>query len=183
VCSLLRILRDYLDLARQDHLRIDFGLPFAIGSIALAALIFSKANSSSLILEASSLTGVIVTAFTLLAGFNATSLSIFATSNSPLAQSLKEQLIEGTDRPKIEQLLAYFSWSVVFQLILLFLSITVFFLSSFLSEESAIFQNEIFIIVSWFIIWAGLIGILYSIMLTMRNVSILYYYLIADARK
>lgn len=178
---MLRILKDYLELARPEHLRIDFMIPFIIGSITIVGLSFMNVNLNELISKAGLVIGVVITAFSILAGFNATSLSIFASSNSSVVKELKEQLIDGTSRSKIEQLFAYFTWSVIVQLTLLFYSIVAFSVFSYIPLYKYL-KYPILNILLWLIVWVGFVGILYSILLTIRNVTILYYYLIADSR-
>lgn len=179
---MLRILRDYLNLGRQEHLRFDFGISFLGGLITTATLLSFNVSLADLISKLSSLIGTIITAFSILAGFNTTSLSIFATSSSPIAEMLKNELIEGTSRSKIEQVLAYFSWSVVVQLTLLIVSIISSLILTYIPKCYFSFNNLIAALI-WMCFFLGITAIFYSIFLTIRNVSILYKYLVAESRK
>lgn len=180
---MLRIFYDYLDLSRREHLYFDFGVPVAISLLTVIILFMTGATPSFLVSVINSSIGVMITAFSILAGFNTASLSIIATSSSKVAQQLKENYIIGSDRKQMEQILAYFAWSVVFQLTLLFISMALMFVFAVDSSCLAFFQfTRKGVNLLWGLMFVDIIGVLYSIVLTIRNITILYKFLIAESR-
>lgn len=180
--AMKRIIRDYFYLARNDHLWYDIRLSVVVGIVIIAIAFFSGIGIRKVLEELYKSISVIITAFSILAGFNITSLSIFATSDSPVAKMLRSELIEGTDRKKIEQILAYFAWSIIMQLILLLFSIISSFILSYVLQikpQFLIHAKELIAGAMWFTVLIAVIAILYSIVLTLRNISILYRYLVA----
>ncbi|MEG6512436.1 hypothetical protein V6C32_10980 [Desulforamulus ruminis] len=181
---MLRILLDYFELSRSKHLFLDFCISLILGLATVGLLFYLNATTYFIINAINSTVGVAITAFSILAGFNATSLSIFATSNSPVAKKLKNELIKNTNRAKMEQILSYFSWSVVVQLVLLLLSV----IASFLFANDSPFKKFVLTHVYgdtaiWIILLFGMTGVFYSVNLTIRNISLLYYFLVADSRE
>jgi len=179
---LLRIFEDYIRLGRKEHLRFDFFLPIILGFIISISLKIVNTDISNLLQKFSSHLGVIITAFSILAGFNTTSLTIFATSSSPVITKLKSEKIENTNIRKIEQLFAYFSWSIVVQLTLLLISIISTFVFSYLYPLEYIAKLRYGNFLLWITFFLAISAVLYSITLTIRNITILYFFLIADTR-
>lgn len=177
-----KILRDYFNLARSDHLRFDLGVPIIISILLIVVSYLKGVGVLSLLKGINDSIGTIITAFSILAGFNTASLSIFATSDSLIARKLRIQQIEGTDRSKMEQILAYFTWSIVVQLTLLFISIISSLLIAHILPINLILQVKVFVFITWVLLMLGVAAILYSVLLTVRNVVILNDYLIAGSR-
>lgn len=173
---MMRILGDYLELARRKHLCMDVGFPCVIAIIVAVILSCTNASVSQELKAMASFINVAITAFSIMAGFNATSLSIFATSDSPMARTLKQKRIKDTNRTQMEQILAYFSWSVIVQLVLLFLGMI---MSILLSYGLVQFEGRLS---SFAVSSLTTFGVLYAIALTLRNVAILYQFLVADSR-
>jgi hypothetical protein len=180
---LLRVLRDYLELGRERDIYRDLILSIVPGLVALYMVYDLHVPIEEFVKNLTPIMNLIVTSFSILAGFNATSLSIFVTSNSPIVNKLREEEICGdTSIPgikKIDQILAYFSWSVIVQLTLLFIAIIFTLVISYIKTITACW----ILWVVWITLSISLIGILYSVALTVRNFSILYMYLVAQSKE
>jgi hypothetical protein len=151
----------------------------------MAMLYFSGATPGQLIDGLVTAAGWIVTAFSVLAGFNTTSLTIFTTntSGSSVLRPLKRELIEGTRHVKLEQVIAYFSWSIVSQLaFLLATAAAALVFGDFSPLRCALLSSAVGYGAVWLIDFILLFGLAYAVVLTIRNMSILHLFLVAEAR-
>lgn len=176
-----KVFRDYIELARSEDINKDIGYSILLGICIVLFALLSGVTIVELLKGFNDSINIIIMAFSILAGFNTTSLSIFATSDSGIVKRLREEIIEDKSRFKIDQILAYFSWSVVLQLFLLFFSIVVSLLFCYVEIPDVVYTNQCFSLTMWILVTTFIVVILYSIKLTIRNILILYDFLIAQA--
>lgn len=181
--SIRRVFLDYHDLAKDEDILADIIVPSVIGLIIIITALCSQVTIKTLTQGLNGTLNTIVTALSILAGFNTASLSIIATSNSEIVSLLRRELIEGTNRAKIEQIISYFSWSVIFQLVLLTFSIVISLLYGYLLPIDRLILSQVFSVVTWGVVSIVIIGAIYSLKLTIRNILILHMFLIADSRR
>lgn len=119
--------------------------------------------------------GTVITALSILAGFNTTSMTMIAVSPSRLAKTFREKRLENNPkRSYMDQIMVFFSWAILVQLtFVLFSFILLGVLSLF---EVTAFWPAALLLGLW------LFGAIYSVTLTVRNSSILFSYLIAEAK-
>lgn len=173
---------DYLELARPKHVRHDMLIPVIITALSTGTIILAKGNPYYFVIQTMPTAGIVVTALSILAGFNMTSLSILATTDSKIVQQLRQELMEGNLKPKIQQIFSYFSWAILVQLTLLIISIAIVVIISTLNFSPTLNPVPAALTrVGWIVFVSGLLGITYSIILTIRNISILYYFLKANS--
>lgn len=177
-----QIIRDYVELARPEDIKKDIWFSILVLSGIVLVSFIAKISIQEVLKHFYNSISNIITAFSILAGFNITSLSILSTSDSKIARNLREEVIKGTDRKKIEQILAYFSWSTIIQLILLVISILGQFMYAYITHFKILFENKLGLGILWISVLIVFVAVLYSIMLTLRNITILYYYLVAESR-
>lgn len=176
-----RIINDYFTLVRAEHLKYDLGISVLLVGVIITLSVYYNIGIEILFKELTQTISTIIAAFSILSGFNIASLSIFSTSKSSIAEKLRTEKIKDTDRAKIEQILSYFSWSILIQLTSLLIAIVLPIIYSVLPMEEFA-ANSLFKCLLWLSFSIILVLILYSIHLTMRNVWILYHYLVAEAR-
>lgn len=172
-----RIFNDYIELARKNDIIIDTVCAILLSSVITFLVSWLNISSHDLISKILDFTKIVIPTFAIQAGFHGTSLSIFSSSNTGMAKYLKENRIENTNRRLIEQVYAYFAWSFIVQLFLLFSTIITYYLVSYLPE------GYLGATLSCYISAGLLFGVIYALMLTMRNIQVLYFFLIASARR
>jgi len=178
---MLKILSDYILLVRKKDARKDILFSLLAAIVAIIALRYAAVPLNDLMARFGQLSGTMITAFSILAGFNTASLTVLATADSPAARSLRErQSIDGS-RPLIDQILVYFSWAIVVQLTMLLFSITFMLVIVALPEGGAIIFPYAVKVAVWVLMATGVFGVVYAILLTLRNIAILYYFLIAKS--
>lgn len=178
-----RILDDYLYLARREHIKGDIVISLIIGAFMSGAAIYMLPQRHSVVGSIVTLVTTAITAFSILAGFNTATLTMFATSNSPVIQDLKNQYLEGKPRLKIEQLIAYFTWAIAAQLALLLVSVFVLLLLSGVTKEHCMVTTNLGLFALYVTLFFQTFGTSYAIVLSIRNVSIIYTFLVADGRR
>jgi hypothetical protein len=171
-----RIFRDYLELARKYTVLIDVACAVILSFGITFFISLSNIASNELVNKIIDFTKIVIPTFAIQAGFHGTSLSIFSSSNTGMAKYLKETRIENTNRRLIEQIYACFSWSVVVQLCLLFYAIIIYYFVSYLPVGC------MGATLPWYLGGSLLVGGLYALLLTLRNVGILYLFLVSSAR-
>jgi hypothetical protein len=172
-----RIFNDYIELARKNHIIIDVACAIVLSGVSTFLISLLNISSNELISKILDFTKIVIPTFAIQAGFHGTSLSIFSSSNTGMAKYLKENRIENTNRRLIEQVYAYFAWSFTVQLLLLFGTIITYYLVSYL-PQGYLGTNP-----PWYIGAGLLFGVLYALLLTIRNIQVLYFFLISSARR
>lgn len=178
-----KILCDYLYLARKDHIKGDVTISLLVGTLIATIAVFMAHDKHVTVTMLVNLVSSVITAFSILAGFSTTTLTIFVTSNSPVIQELKTQYIKGKPRLKIEQIIVYFTWAIALQLLLLLISIAISLLLSGLYKDHWLLTTPIGAVMLYVTLFAQTTGVAYAISLSLRNVSIVYSFLISDSRK
>lgn len=185
----LDVFLGYLDLASPQEIRYDFFFSLTFASLLIGISSFADNGIQSMLDFFNAHVGSVITALSILAGFNVTSIAIIATSQSEVSQYLRNNKIEGKNATLLEQIISFFCWAIMVQLLALLLSIIAIFIFKFLfpMENRIIWDTKYFnftcLNLIWIILFFGAWFVAYSITLTVRNVSILYYYLVADSRK
>jgi hypothetical protein len=178
----------YLELAPIKEILYDLIFSIVFSIIIVIIIFYYEPTIKEIIDFILQNLGIVITVLSILAGFNITSVAVIATSQSILTKSLKEKFINNSLHTYLEQIISYFSWAILVQLAILLLSIAAFFILKFAFPlENKIIFNLLSIKMTSLnliklITFAGLFMIFYSITLTVRNVSILYYYLISNAK-
>lgn len=172
-----RIFNDYLELARKSDIVTDIICAIILSSVSTFVISLLNISSNDLVSKILDFTKVIIPTFAIQAGFHGTSLSIFSSSNTGMAKYLKENRIENSNRRLIEQIYAYFAWSFIIQLLLLFYTIFIYYFVSYLP------LGYMGINLPWYLGASLLFGALYALLLTIRNIKVLYLFLITSARR
>lgn len=124
---------------------------------------------------------ILIPALTFQAGLHTTSLSFFANSSSPLLKRLREEFIgakqgKPTKYAKIHQIYAYFSWAILVQLTVLLANVAGTF---YLTSNDVKLIPIVNIMAFYYLI---VFGSLYAVLLSLRNVGILFMTLTANSK-
>lgn len=179
----LEVFLGYLDLASPQEIRYDLVFSTLFTSFVI---LFSSVNSDikTVIDFFNSNIGSVISALSILAGFNITSIAVIATSRSDLCTSLKKQTVPGKNASLLQQIIAFFSWTIMVQLFSLLMSVIAIFIFNFflpINNEPLFAIKGLrfsYINLTWVLLFSGTWLVSYSITLTVRNISILYHYLV-----
>lgn len=175
------ILFGFFKFATTKEKRFDIGLPFAISAIIFVSAYFLIRSNQNLLDIVKDLNSVSLSIMSILAGFNTTSLAVIASTQQKTLFRLFEKNGQKNDKNILEQLLTFFSYSIIIQLILIILGSL---LLVMLKYASDLYKNLSF--VNYFsshiilsvvgLIWLGLV--LHTLFISIRNVTILYHYVV-----
>lgn len=117
-------------------------------------------------------TKLIIPILTFQSALHATSIIFFANSNAELLQKFKTEFISKnghqTKYKKIDQLYSYFSWAILIQLSFLLYAIV---LITYLGSHN---PNQITKDILVFDLYVLIFGVVYSVILCMRNVGLFF---------
>jgi len=169
----------YFRLARPLHIAIDL-------IVAIVATYFIVdysyiVNNNKAVQNLLDWAKILIPALTFQAGLHTTSLSFFANSNSPLLTRLREEFIGAKQgKPlkyaKIHQIYAYFSWAIIVQLTVLLANVAGTF---YLTSNDTNLMSLVYIMNFYYFL---VFGSLYAVILSLRNVGILFMTLTANSK-
>jgi len=150
-----------------------------LGSIALAfgltliSYIFFNTSITDFIRNYQNINTIIITAISILAGFNVASISVIATSQSDLIKELKNKPSEtDPEMNKFSIIIIFFTWAIIIQLLVVLLGIIFYFLCNFYVNESYTeLETPIWI---WLLFTFWLSCVFHSIAISIRNVKMLF---------
>ncbi len=175
------IIKDFFRFSTKAEIRFDILFSLFLSFIFFGLLALIEPSNKSLLSTIDKINGTALAVIAILAGFNITSLSIIAASNK---EALTKIVKLGKDKTKnnvLKQIITFFSYSILIQLIILVIgTILVIIINSAQGLHSTFdFLNwvtiRVFLFISGFI-WVS--AILYSLFISIRNVALLYRYVI-----
>jgi len=174
-----KILKYYIRLHRCKHLVFDL-----LAVIILLILFIDKKDLyeiTDLSKYVQDTAKLILPVLTFQSALHATSIIFFANSSSEILQKFKDEdiFINGvqTTYKKIDQLYAYFGWAILIQLLFLLYSVM---LIVSLSSNNCLWQIKLSLISALYLL---LFGILYSIILCIRNIGFFFEILVHHTKK
>ncbi|ALC92049.1 hypothetical protein AM500_21315 [Bacillus sp. FJAT-18017] len=180
-----RDIREVINNYKKYTTRTEFNLFLLIPIIVACAIfvyffIFEKSNKDLMnyIMDMNKDT---LSVIAILAGFNTTSLSIIAASNNRVLSFLKKHTGSNENDNVLKQLISFFSFAIIIQLIVLIIGIVISLVSKSLSEISMMFPFLTGFVVKiplsiFGAVWLG--AVLFTIMISIRNATLLYRYVI-----
>ncbi|HHY94044.1 MAG TPA: hypothetical protein GX513_03380 [Firmicutes bacterium] len=168
----LDILVTYLKLAPRRQVLHDLAWPLLLSTVLvlLVPVVCQKSMSYDPMQALMSLTELIVTVLSILAGFNIAAVSILSTSSSALIDELRSSPLDGRPGTQLHQLVCYFFWAILVQLGGLTVALLLYVAGKFTPINTGcaqLFMGVIFLFTT------------YSTSLTIRSVSILYLFILA----
>jgi hypothetical protein len=166
-------LKRYWKSASVSELIVDVFIPIVLSAGLLYFTSFSVDKFKVLIEKFQQISGQVIAAISILAGFNIASITILATITGGPTGLLRRRRVPDGSMNLFDMLICFFTWAVIIQLIVVLLSIILFYIGSFIPMQ----------IDNWAIPWWawGLAGLwlsvtVHSIFLSIRNMKTLYLY-------
>ncbi|WP_019636138.1 hypothetical protein [Paenibacillus fonticola] len=159
--------RKYWKNSSKSELLVDVLVPLIVSTAFLAGSSFFISEFGSLINKFRDLSGQVIAAISILAGFNITSITVISAAGGQ-HEEFKKREVDGQNL--FDALIVFFTWAVIIQLTVVMLSIFLFYLGSLLPDS---FQMDI-PIWGWCcaIVWLTLT--IHSIFISLRNIKTLY---------
>lgn len=178
--DIFKIIKNYFKESSKQEIRFDLLVPFCISTIIVFFLYLSRVNMLDILKE---INDVIISVMSILAGFNTASVAIIASSN-PLGvvEAMENQGDHGEGQRLLNSLTSYFSYAIILQLFILIVSIIAAITLKFFDMSTIADNKYLFISLSMiFIIWFTLV--LNSLLITLRNASILHNFILFLAKR
>ncbi|WP_026582117.1 hypothetical protein [Bacillus sp. J33] len=175
------IIKDYFAYSTAAEKRNDFLWPLAISVIVFLGIGIIEPSGKKILDIILNINSISLSVLAILAGFNTTSLSVIAAANRDTLRALNQAGQDAQRSSVLKQLVTFFAYSILTQIIILIFGTLIVILSSnfsILYDLSPIKTPLIpSITLSIFgALWLTII--LYSLFLSVRNVSILYRYIL-----
>lgn len=157
------------------------GTPIVISIIIFISFLLIDISNTNLLKVIIEMNSKSLTVIAILAGFNTTSLAIIAASNSSVLKFLRQHTVSNGNGSLLKQLVSFFSFAILIQLIVLIAGILLEVISSSFSEiGSALpFLSGLLVKVPLSILGAvWLSSILFTIIISVRNATLLYRYVL-----
>ncbi|OHR73702.1 hypothetical protein HMPREF3291_18430 [Bacillus sp. HMSC76G11] len=177
--DIYQVVKSYFKLSSKKEIRHDLLVPFVISVILVSVLLLAKLDLLKILVD---LNDVIITVMSILAGFNTASIAIISSSNTVgFLQRLEQDGRQEGDQ-LLKSLTSYFSFAIILQLFILIISIIASVILKLVKYEyivANIYNLTIFSIL--FILWFAIV--LNSLLITLRNASILHNFILFLARR
>lgn len=164
-------LAKYLRNSSKSELIVDIFLPFIISILMILLTNRYVDDFKGLITVFQQLSGQVIAAISILAGFNIASITIIATAGG-VSDRLRNRRSSPTGPSVYEILIIFFTWAVIVQLMVVLTSIVLFYVGSFVSDDLKMPVP----------LWGWICGVLWmsvtlhSIFISIRNMKTLYLY-------
>lgn len=175
------IITNYINLTTKTERRIFLGLPLMASILVFIYFWFFEKSNSNLLGYIMEMNQSSLTVVAILAGFNTTSLSIIAASNNKVLKYLKQHKVNGSEETVLKQLVSFFSFAILLQLIVLVIGILLSLISKSFSDISFMFPILSGVIVKVPLSILGAIwlsAVLFTIIISIRNATLLYRYVL-----
>ncbi|MEK5390226.1 hypothetical protein NSQ59_07555 [Margalitia sp. FSL K6-0131] len=178
--DLIQIIKNYFKMSSKKEIRFDTLVPFIISCIVVFCIYICNLNMLKVLQDVND---VIISVMSILAGFNTASVAIIASSNPlGIAESMDSQGNNQEGRRLLNSLTSYFSYAILLQLFILIVSIIASVVLKFFHIK--IIEDNIYFFISLaliFILWFTLV--LNSLLITLRNASILHNFILFLAKR
>ncbi|SEM79603.1 hypothetical protein SAMN04489762_1058 [Terribacillus saccharophilus] len=183
------IFSNYKLYTTKAEWRLYLLVPIAISTLLFVLMAILEEKNTTIYNSILDINNVSVNVIAILAGFNTTCLSIIAASNNKVLKFLTKKKLEGSSDQGgtvLKQIVVFFSFSIVYELIIIFFGILLVMVSKYipnLSEFDILTGiNARIILVIIGIGWLS--AILFALVTSLRNASLLYRYVlfVADYR-
>ncbi|WP_340373310.1 hypothetical protein [Peribacillus sp. FSL E2-0218] len=182
--DIFKIVKNYFKLSSKEEIRFDLTIPFVVSCVTVY---FLHASGLNMLIVLKEINDVIISVMSILAGFNTASVAIIASSNplgivEAMGGQGRANANEQEGRELLNSLTSYFSYAIILQLFILIISI----IASIALKifDIKIFKDNIYLYISLasiFIIWFTLV--LNSLLITIRNASILHNFILFLAKR
>ncbi|MEK4195964.1 hypothetical protein NYE59_23005 [Paenibacillus sp. FSL L8-0323] len=164
--------KKYWKNSSRSELLMDILFPFIISAGLMWLTSFYIDDFSQLIEKFQQLSGQLIAAISILAGFNIASITIISTANEPTNRLRQIPSTTNRSMSMYEVLISFFTWAVIIQLIVVLVGIILFYAGSLVPSN---LYHEI-------PIWAWIVSIfvlfitIHSMFISIRNMKTLFLY-------
>ncbi|RAR39653.1 hypothetical protein [Paenibacillus sp. MDMC362] len=172
--------KKYFKYSTVSELIMDVVLPTILSSLLIFYASYSIDSLSDLISKFQQVSGQVISAISILAGFNIASITVLSTINGGPTGILKRKKSTDGSSNLYDMLICFFSWAVIIQLIVVLFSILLYYIGSFIPEG---FKDLYVPRWTWLIAIAWMSITIHSVFLSIRNMKTLYLYVTYDPKK
>lgn len=180
---LVRSYKNYIAFSSSSEKIFDVLLPLilAIG-LATGVYFLNNITFKEFIDKFNSLNGTIISAISILVGFNFAGVSIIASSQSELVTYLKSKKSKRDDNTTLfKVLMIFFTWSIVIELLIVTIGVILYFSSQFF-VPSSIMQNKVPVYL-WVVVSLLIFLVFHALFNSIRNIKMLFYFITKDYTK
>ncbi|MBE7148916.1 hypothetical protein MN093_14415 [Bacillus mycoides] len=182
--EIIEVFKNYFKYSSRAELGFDIVIPVIISLLIFVSLAFLEPSNKQFLLNIKEVNNTSMAIMAILAGFNTTSLAIIATAGGSALGHLYQLKIKNNI---VNQIITFFTFAIMSQIIILIFGIIILILSNSLQ---GIYGN-IGLHLSWINIRIPLFVLaflwgtfnLFSLFVSLRNVSLLYRYILFVAKK
>lgn len=172
--DIIKIVKNYLKMSSASEIRHDLLIPFIV-SFIIGILVCKLGLDMFNVLQ--EVNNIVITVMSILAGFNTASIAIISANPQNFIDKIEDVKVKGQGEKLLNSLTSYFSYAIIVQLSLLITGIIASVFLKFISIERI--PDSIYLDLSLsfiFIIWFTIV--IHSLLITLRNVSILHNYIL-----
>lgn len=175
--------KQYIIFSTKSERIFDLLFPFVLSfCFVVVVYFFNNLYVENFIKKIDSLNSTVITAVSILAGFNFAGVSVISSSQSDLVQYLKTKLSKIDRKTSMFTILmVFFTWSIAIQLVVVCFGIILFFSNQFFIPDSSL--KAYVPLWAWCVIaiWLGVV--LHSLFLSIRNIKMLFLFVTKDYKK
>lgn len=175
------VLTNYKKYTTSFEFNTFLGIPIIASIIVFSTFLLIDISNAELLRIVIDMNSDALTVIAILAGFNTTSLAIIAASNSSVLKFLRQHTVENGDGTLLKQLVSFFSFAILIQLIVLIGGLLLEVISNSFSgiASSFSFLSGLAVTIPLSLLGALWLGaILFTIIISLRNATLLYRYVL-----
>ncbi|KWZ68340.1 hypothetical protein [Bacillus altitudinis] len=182
--DLIEIIKKYRKYTTKREWRF-YLLSISVTSLIMFIIVYLLGDTNKNLLNSiNEITVVSLTIVAIITGFNTTSLSVIASSNNRILKFLKNKKLNNNSDLKdtiLKQILVFFSFSMIYGLFILFLGILIILIFKYIDNLEIypcfleFFWIKIMLLIFGFL-WLS--AILFALITSIRNASLLYRYVL-----
>ncbi|MFC5587532.1 hypothetical protein ACFPRA_01245 [Sporosarcina soli] len=175
------VIANYKKYTTQTEFKLFLGIPIIASILVFIYFWFFEKSNSNLLSYIMEMNQNSLTVVAILAGFNTTSLSIIAASNNKVLKFLKQHKLKDSEDTVLKQLVSFFSFAILVQLIVLVIGIMLSMISKSFGDVAVILPILSGLAVKIPLSILGVVWlatILFTIIISIRNATLLYRYVL-----
>lgn len=175
------VISNYKEYTTSFELKIFVGIPIIASIIVFGSFMLIDISNTELLKIVIDMNSNALTIIAILAGFNTTSLAIIAASNSSVLKFLRQHTVVKGNATLLKQLVSFFSFAILIQLIVLIGGLVLEVISNTFGGMANTFSFLTGLLVKVPLsilgaVWLSII--LFTIIISLRNATLLYRYVL-----
>lgn len=150
---------------------LDVFVPILIAGLMMWFTTSTVTKFTLLIEKFQQISGQVIAAISILAGFNIASITILSSVNTDSIKTLRNTIHPGSNLSLYKLLISFFTWAVIIQLFVVLTSIVLFYMASFIPDFIKEWGVPFWALICAYV-WLSIT--LHSIFLSIRNMKTLY---------